>query len=108
MSLMNCPIHGEVGFHPYVSRALGCELDAQSSLRLADIHKIRVDIYDDNELLLSNDYYLLKDEIPSDIHHLTIRTEQDEKELLKPIMPKFKGGGYCVQCFHNFLSKIMT
>jgi len=106
VSLINCQIHGEVGVHPYVSKALGHKLDINPNLKLEDIHKIRVDIYDDNEFLLSNDYYLLTNEISQDITLLVIRNDQDEESLLRPLMSKFKGGGYCVKCFNIFLSKI--
>lgn len=103
---MNCPIHGEVGFHPHISKALGHELDAKKRLKLEDIHKLKVEIYDDNEFLSSNDYYFLTSEVPRDMTLLVIRNEQDEENLLKPLMSKFKGGGYCVKCFNTFLSKI--
>tara|TARA_R110002126_G_scaffold160926_1_gene308692 strand:+ start:371 stop:685 length:315 start_codon:yes stop_codon:yes gene_type:complete len=102
---MNCSIHGEVGIHPYISKALGHELDIKSSLALTDIQRVKVNIYEDNQLL-SNDFYLLANEVLSDIKHLVIRNEQDEEKFLKPLMPKFKGGGYCVKCFSMFLSKI--
>lgn len=106
MSLINCPIHGQVGLHPYVSKALGHELDINSSLKLADIHKVRVEIYDDDEQLSTNDYYLLSGEVSSDLTLIVIRTEKDEENLLKPLMMKFKGGGYCVRCFRSFLSNL--
>jgi hypothetical protein len=104
MSLYVCPVHGEVAIYPYVSKQLSEQLSS-SEVSFADVQEITVEFCEGDEVIQRNSYFFLKKELSEFSAHIVIRNEQDEKELLGNLLPKFKGGGCCPKCLNALLEK---
>ncbi|MEE2000619.1 hypothetical protein QWY20_04070 [Alkalimonas sp. MEB108] len=104
MSLYPCPVHGEVALYPYASKQLSEQLNSPET-SIVDVHEIKVEFFDGDELIQRSSFFFLKRELSELPTYLVIRNEQDEKDLLGNLLPKFKGGGCCPKCLNRLLVK---
>lgn len=105
MGLINCDVHGETGFMPFVSKELSDKISKGKRFKKSDLVQIDVTLIDeeDDEEMYTMQYILTK-ECSLEMGIKTkyeIRSEEDERDFDAVFDPVMRGGGICGQCFKN-------
>lgn len=103
MGLINCDVHGESGFMPFVSKELSDQILEGKKFKKNDLAQVDVVLIDedDGEEMYTIQYIMTKECFLSRglKREYEIRSEDDEKELDSIFDPIVKGGGVCGKCF---------
>lgn len=103
MGLINCDVHGESGFMPFVSKELSDQILKGQIFKTNDLAQVDVTLIDeeDGEKMYTMQYIMTKKCFLSRglEREYEIRSEDDEKEFDSIFDPIVKGGGVCGRCF---------
>lgn len=105
MGIVLCEKHGEAGVIPTVSKQLA---DAMRSglIGREDIRTLHLRVFDDGEFLFEKMLFLHKAESDGLDSSYLIRNEEEDEIFARNIQLIFRGGGYCVKCFKEYMEKL--
>ncbi|MEZ8188148.1 hypothetical protein ACED29_20275 [Shewanella sp. 5S214] len=109
MGLIKCKVHGESGVVPFVSKRLSDKIAISGIHSFKDFTVLEVIFYDGDDIFCNDKYYLLNDEVPSEIiknKPILIHNDEDEVNLNTLVGRSFLGGGCCIKCFNNFMKSL--
>lgn len=105
MGLINCDVHGESGFMPFVSKELSDQILEGKKFKKNDLAQVEVVLIDeeDGEEMYTIQYIMTKECFLRRglEREYEIRSEGDERELDLIFDPIVKGGGVCGKCFKS-------
>ncbi len=104
MGILICNKHGESGLIPTISRELSHGMK-QGSVKAEDIGIAHVQLFEQGEVLDEKIYFFHKglDDLNS---YYLINSEESDREFSKKISEVYRGGGYCVYCFREYMRNI--